>query len=65
MFYTMTFETERNLMATERRKVVVNLHPVEKIRNHCYVYYILEKHFHNRLCYKIIKEIKNFNNIVC
>ena len=49
MFYTMSFQTERNRMVTERRKVVVNLHPSEKVRNHCYIYYVLGKHFENRL----------------
>ena len=45
MFYIMSYETELNLMATERRKVVASLHPAEKNRNHLYIYYVLEKQF--------------------
>ena len=61
----MNYEKERNLMATERRKVVVNLHSAKKIRNDFYIYYVLEKHFENSFCYILIKSIKHFNNFVC
>ena len=49
-------------MATEWRKVVVNLHPAEKVRNHCYIYYFLEKKKKLRTGFK---NNKNFNNFIC
>ena len=61
----MSYEKESNLLATEQRKVVVNLHPAEKIRNHSCIYYVIEKQFENRFCYGLIKVIKHFNNFVC
>ena len=53
MFCTMRFEKESNLIATERRKVVINLHPAEKIRNRYNTDYVLEKHFENRFYYTV------------
>ena len=60
----MSCEKESNVVAAEQRKVVVGLRPAEKIRNHFYIYYVLQKHFENRFCYKLIKGIKHFNNFV-
>ena len=52
-------------MATERRKVVINLHPAEKVGNRYYTDNVLEKHFESRFYYKLIQGIKYFNNFAC
>ena len=64
----MSYEKESNLLAIEQRKVVVNLHPAEKIRNHFCIDYVIEKHFENRFCYglintSIILSVKKLNKI--
>ena len=48
-------------MATEWRKVMVNLHPAEKIINHFYIYYVLEKHFETG--FASILSAKKFNKL--
>ena len=61
----MRYKEESNFMATEGKKVVINLHAAEKIRNRYYTGYVLEKHFENRFYYKLIEGIKHFNNFAC
>ena len=61
MFCTTSYEKESNLMATEWRKVMVNLHRAEKIINHFYIYYVLEKHFETG--FASILSAKKFNKL--
>ena len=50
---------ERNLMVTELIKTVESFHPAKKMKNLFNICYVLQKHFESRLCYKLIKKIKN------